>query len=299
MLFRSNDTATTEIYTLSLHDALPISLGALYWTLDVLTMPAFMACPSIEAIDVSCCRVEWDESDEEWFNHHVVLDRKSAIKRIHAECCSWDPEGMRRILEQTDNLQYFAYGHTDQFPYTDRLNPSAVGAALQTVKKTLRLLSITSTGIRPILPGEEWIGTLSGFSQLRTVELAAEIFLGNIDWGAWALEDLLPPSMESLHLICKQKDWEALYPVCLDILNYGPLKYLKVSPTVLDEDHMVSYEEMCSLYVKGTEMGVVVKIYLDPLRDLGAGWPNLYGENMVFNDDGSWTYGVQLGDNVL
>ena len=26
MLFRSNDTATTEIYTLSLHDALPISL---------------------------------------------------------------------------------------------------------------------------------------------------------------------------------------------------------------------------------------------------------------------------------
>ena len=29
MLFRSNDTATTEIYTLSLHDALPISVAAL------------------------------------------------------------------------------------------------------------------------------------------------------------------------------------------------------------------------------------------------------------------------------
>ena len=28
MLFRSNDTATTEIYTLSLHDALPISGNA-------------------------------------------------------------------------------------------------------------------------------------------------------------------------------------------------------------------------------------------------------------------------------
>ena len=27
MLFRSNDTATTEIYTLPLHDALPISRG--------------------------------------------------------------------------------------------------------------------------------------------------------------------------------------------------------------------------------------------------------------------------------
>ena len=28
MLFRSNDTATTEIYTLSLHDSLPISVAA-------------------------------------------------------------------------------------------------------------------------------------------------------------------------------------------------------------------------------------------------------------------------------
>ena len=31
MLFRSNDTATTEIYTLSLHDALPISNDAHYF----------------------------------------------------------------------------------------------------------------------------------------------------------------------------------------------------------------------------------------------------------------------------
>ena len=31
MLFRSNDTATTEIYTLSLHDALPISLVMSLW----------------------------------------------------------------------------------------------------------------------------------------------------------------------------------------------------------------------------------------------------------------------------
>ena len=29
MLFRSNDTATTEIYTLSLHEALPISMTLL------------------------------------------------------------------------------------------------------------------------------------------------------------------------------------------------------------------------------------------------------------------------------
>ena len=31
MLFRSNDTATTEIYTLSLHDALPISVRWVIW----------------------------------------------------------------------------------------------------------------------------------------------------------------------------------------------------------------------------------------------------------------------------
>ena len=30
MLFRSNDTATTEIYTLSLHDALPICMQTTY-----------------------------------------------------------------------------------------------------------------------------------------------------------------------------------------------------------------------------------------------------------------------------
>ena len=30
MLFRSNDTATTEIYTLSLHDALPISVVSIF-----------------------------------------------------------------------------------------------------------------------------------------------------------------------------------------------------------------------------------------------------------------------------
>src|SRR2546430_6176797 len=35
IFFFFNDTATTEIYTLSLHDALPISLAALEWTAAV------------------------------------------------------------------------------------------------------------------------------------------------------------------------------------------------------------------------------------------------------------------------
>ena len=34
MLFRSNDTATTEIYTLSLHDALPILIIAASQIID-------------------------------------------------------------------------------------------------------------------------------------------------------------------------------------------------------------------------------------------------------------------------
>src|SRR5256886_14933762 len=34
LFFFFNDTATTEIYTLSLHDALPISLGAFLWALQ-------------------------------------------------------------------------------------------------------------------------------------------------------------------------------------------------------------------------------------------------------------------------
>src|SRR3712207_8161866 len=40
LFFFFNDTATTEIYTLSLHDALPISLirGAIIWTLVILTL---------------------------------------------------------------------------------------------------------------------------------------------------------------------------------------------------------------------------------------------------------------------
>src|SRR5215216_4982270 len=39
--FFLNDTATTEIYTLSLHDALPIFVGMLAHSVNMLDMPAF------------------------------------------------------------------------------------------------------------------------------------------------------------------------------------------------------------------------------------------------------------------
>src|SRR5256885_9590392 len=43
IVFFFNDTATTEIYTLSLHDALPISLGDDLQTVDGLSNPSFLA----------------------------------------------------------------------------------------------------------------------------------------------------------------------------------------------------------------------------------------------------------------
>src|SRR5260221_8010318 len=43
LFFFFNDTATTEIYTLSLHDALPISHGL--WVADVQMLPADAAVP--------------------------------------------------------------------------------------------------------------------------------------------------------------------------------------------------------------------------------------------------------------
>src|SRR5438045_2855491 len=42
--FFFNDTATTEIYTLSLHDALPISFGALPLVLTVIFTRFFRCC---------------------------------------------------------------------------------------------------------------------------------------------------------------------------------------------------------------------------------------------------------------
>src|SRR5947199_5034502 len=45
IVFFFNATATTEIYTLSLHDALPISLGAL----DGVTIPGFVMLFRVQA----------------------------------------------------------------------------------------------------------------------------------------------------------------------------------------------------------------------------------------------------------
>ena len=55
MLFRSNDTATTEIYTLSLHDALPISVAFGHFGLISL-VPGWVTNRQIEAARVALTR---------------------------------------------------------------------------------------------------------------------------------------------------------------------------------------------------------------------------------------------------
>ena len=49
MLFRSNDTATTEIYTLSLHDALPISV---FRRDELLEIPVTLGEPPADSVSI-------------------------------------------------------------------------------------------------------------------------------------------------------------------------------------------------------------------------------------------------------
>src|SRR6266851_6276308 len=73
-IFFFNDTATTEIYTLSLHDALPISVNS--WMIEI----AFCAdAPSAEAVLTRPSRSE--EHTSELQSHHdlvcrLLLDKK-------------------------------------------------------------------------------------------------------------------------------------------------------------------------------------------------------------------------------
>src|SRR2546422_3963931 len=53
LLFFFNDTATTEIYTLSLHDALPISIGALLYNLFAKWVGGFEVEVEVEARPVT------------------------------------------------------------------------------------------------------------------------------------------------------------------------------------------------------------------------------------------------------
>src|SRR3712207_8828289 len=58
IVFFFNDTATTEIYTLSLHDALPILTGG---TVGIQSLAAVAASPLRDAVDWSGVHLWWGD----------------------------------------------------------------------------------------------------------------------------------------------------------------------------------------------------------------------------------------------
>src|SRR3989442_6079730 len=62
--FFFNDTATTEIYTLSLHDALPICRGIAYWLCRIRARPRNRTAPAPAAASSWCIRSGPGRSEE-------------------------------------------------------------------------------------------------------------------------------------------------------------------------------------------------------------------------------------------
>src|SRR3712207_7814872 len=98
--FLSNDTATTEIYTLSLHDALPIStatrVGPSWWARDTRSLqpahgpasrltcsaavPVIIAVPASAQPTAAKCRSEEHTSELQSRHHHgcrLLLDTRN------------------------------------------------------------------------------------------------------------------------------------------------------------------------------------------------------------------------------
>src|SRR6266516_8186745 len=79
LFFFFNDTATTEIYTLSLHDALPISIGRAGGFAAVITTPAYGPSPSRSEEHTSELQSPYD------LVCRILLEKKKKKKqkRIH------------------------------------------------------------------------------------------------------------------------------------------------------------------------------------------------------------------------
>src|SRR3712207_7660344 len=96
MCFFFNDTATTEIYTLSLHDALPISTGSFavkrgFWE-KILSSP--------------------DKTDVERWNRplHLVRFTPWNIEDALERCLSFDQYGYTEIFKKEDYIAYLKQG---------------------------------------------------------------------------------------------------------------------------------------------------------------------------------------------
>src|SRR5438046_6942627 len=73
-IFFFNDTATTEIYTLSLHDALPISSGG---------RSSFISAPSIQ-VRTACCK---RAGEEEMMNDERSEEHTSELQSLTNLVC--------------------------------------------------------------------------------------------------------------------------------------------------------------------------------------------------------------------
>src|SRR3712207_9067639 len=90
MFFFFNDTATTEIYTLSLHDALPICM--LGTVMNCLALQAF--CEQVGLQTRVQTAIEMGQVAEPYIPRKAVrhLEKRSEERRVGKECRSrWSP----------------------------------------------------------------------------------------------------------------------------------------------------------------------------------------------------------------
>src|SRR5260370_36518369 len=87
LLFFFNDTATTEIYTLSLHDALPISSGSAYFEARMAHFMSYGRAMGLFAVVVLLkCAIRSEEHTSELQSHlnlvcRLLLEKKKKKKK--------------------------------------------------------------------------------------------------------------------------------------------------------------------------------------------------------------------------
>src|SRR5947209_10632722 len=87
LFFFFNDTATTEIYTLSLHDALPISAviwqGTPFWTMTFLAGLAAIPSEMYEAAEIRSEEHTSELQSRQYLVCRLLLEKKKNITRTH------------------------------------------------------------------------------------------------------------------------------------------------------------------------------------------------------------------------
>src|SRR2546429_9446297 len=104
--FFFNDTATTEIYTLSLHDALPI----LYQALDA-PLPVFGHVPMINGPDGKKLSKRHGATAVGDYQHMGILP---AAMRNFLALLGWSPGGDREIMTLDEMIQLFSFAGIQQ-----------------------------------------------------------------------------------------------------------------------------------------------------------------------------------------